>query len=67
MLYTANDDSDLRDWLWWAEDGGEAPLFVKTVAEAASIADLSNYALLRPVLLELMRQHPQPASSLFTD
>ena len=31
----------------------EIPCFVQTVAEAASIAELPHYALLRPVLLEL--------------
>jgi len=34
------------------------PTFVKTVAEAAFIADLLDYALLRPVLLQLKRQTP---------
>lgn len=58
MLFSANDDPELREWLRWAEESGQAPIFVKTLAEAASIADLPNYALLRPVLLELKRRVP---------
>ena len=57
MLYSANTDPDLRDWLRWASESGEAPSFVRAIAEAAFIADLANYALLRPVLLELKRRN----------
>jgi len=32
------------------------PTFVKTVADAAFIADMADYSLLRPVLLELKRR-----------
>jgi hypothetical protein len=67
MTQAATSDPCLRDWLNWVVESDEAPMFVKTVAEAASIADLSNYALLRPVLLQLKRQHPQPTGSLFSD
>ena len=34
-------------------------MFVKTVAKAAFLADLPNYALLLQVLLELKRQWPR--------
>jgi hypothetical protein len=47
---------DLCDWLRWADESGEVPCFVQTVADAASIADLPHYSLLRPVLLELKRE-----------
>jgi hypothetical protein len=33
-------------------------MFVRTVAEAAFLADSPNYALLRQVLLKLKRQRP---------
>lgn len=67
MHYSANDDRDL-DWLRWAAaEVGEVPMFVKRIAEAATIADLPNYALLRPVLLILKRQYPQPSGSLLSD
>jgi hypothetical protein len=59
MLYSAKTDPELRDWLRWASESGEVPVFVKTVADATFLADLSNYALLRPVLLELKRQWPR--------
>ncbi|MGA2631226.1 MAG: hypothetical protein ABSG54_13570 [Terriglobia bacterium] len=55
-----HDDTELRQWLHWAEDGGKAPMFVRTVATAARMACMPDYALLRPVLLELKRQHPEP-------
>jgi hypothetical protein len=60
MPYSANSDPKLTDWLRWATESGDVPVFVKTVAEAASIADLRQYALLRPVLLELNRRYPFP-------
>jgi hypothetical protein len=58
VLYSANTDPELADWLRWAFESGEAPGFIRAIAEAALIADLRNYALLRPVLLELRRQSP---------
>lgn len=67
MLYTAKNDADLRDWILWAGESNEVPMFVKTIAEAAFIADLSHYDLLRPVLLKLKKRYPQPTGSLFTD
>ena len=56
MTFSATTDPELRDWIRWASDSGEVPIFVRTIADAASIADLRNYALLRPVLLELKRK-----------
>jgi len=50
----------MRDWLRWASEGGNMAMFVRTVAEAALIACSPDYVLLRPVLLELKRQHPEP-------
>jgi hypothetical protein len=58
-LFNAKTDPELAAWLSWASESGEVPIFVRTIAEAASIADLANYALLRPVLLELKRQRPR--------
>ncbi len=60
MMLSANTDPELRDWLRWAAEGGNTPMFVRTVAEAALMACTPDYVLLRPVLLELKRQHPQP-------
>ena len=45
--------------LLWASESGEIPNFVRAIAEVASIADLPNYALLRPVLLELKKRRLQ--------
>ena len=58
MNVAANTDSELARWLRWASEMQEAPIFVRTIAEAAFLADLPNYVLLRPVLLELMRLMP---------
>jgi hypothetical protein len=43
--------------LRWAETNG--PSFVRTLAEAAFLADLRYYDLLRPVLLKLKEEYPQ--------
>jgi hypothetical protein len=55
----ANIDLELRAWIRWASEGGNAPAFVRTVAEAALIACSPDYALLRPVLVEVKQRHPE--------
>ncbi len=57
---SANTDLEMRAWLRWAAEGGNTPMFVRTVATAARMACMPDYALPRPVLLELKRQHPEP-------
>ena len=52
-------DEELHDWLRWAVESGSS--FLRTTAEAALIADLQHYNLLRPVLLELKKEWPKPA------
>lgn len=61
MIYTPYTDPELRDWLRWASESHEVPMFVQTIADAAFHAHLRNYELLRPVLLELKRQYRAPA------
>lgn len=58
MIFPAT-DVELHDWLRWAEENVSS--FLRTMAEAALIADLPHYNLLRPVLLELKKGRPQPA------
>ena len=58
-MISAATDVVSHDWLRWAEENGSG--FLKTTAEAALIADLKHYNLLRPVLLELKREWPKPA------
>jgi hypothetical protein len=60
-MISANTDPELRQWLRWAFECGKVPMFVRTVAEAALLACSPDYALLRPVLLELKRRHPEGA------
>lgn len=45
------EDTELYDWLRWVEQNG--PSFLQAVAEAAFMADLKHYCLLRPLLLKL--------------
>jgi hypothetical protein len=49
-------DPELHNWLRWASERGNTPMFVRTVVEAASMACLPEYALLRPMLAELKRR-----------
>jgi len=57
MMLSANTDPELREWLRWAFESGKAPVFVRTVAEAALLACAPDYELLRPVLVELKRRY----------
>ena len=52
-------DPEIWGWLCWASTGGHVPFFVRTLVEAAACACASDYALLRPVLLELKRRYPE--------
>jgi hypothetical protein len=47
-------DVELHEWLHWAEENGSS--FLQRIEEAASIADAKHYNLIRPVLLELMKE-----------
>ena len=58
-MLSANTDPALRGWLRWADEHGTS--FLQRIAEAALVADLKSYNLLRPILLELMKQWPNPA------
>jgi hypothetical protein len=55
-----HNDTELHRWLRWVFESRKPPCFVCTVAEAALGACMPDYLLLRPVLLELKRQHPEP-------
>jgi hypothetical protein len=58
-MYSANTDPELSEWLHWASESGKVPVFVRMVAEVALLACSPDYALLRPVLVELKRRHPR--------
>jgi hypothetical protein len=49
---------EFHDWLRWASERGNTPTFVCKVAEAALIACIPDYLLLRPVLIELKQRYP---------
>jgi hypothetical protein len=57
-------DIELRDWLRWASENGNAPAFVRLVTGAALLACTPDYILLRPVLVELKRRYPQDEPSV---
>ena len=59
MMDSANADPELSQWLRWASEQGHTPMFVRTLAEATLMACMPDYALLRPVLLELKRRYPE--------
>ena len=57
-MHSSHTSTQLSQWLRWASEQGNTPSFVRTVAEAARMACMPDYALQRPVLLELKRRHP---------
>ena len=54
-------DSELYDWLRFADEHGTN--FLQRIAEAALVADLKNYNLLRPVLLKLKEDESRSATT----
>jgi hypothetical protein len=59
LMDSTHTDSELSQWLRWASEPGHTPAFDRTVAEAARMACMPDYVLLRPVLLELKRRYPE--------
>lgn len=55
-MLSVYEDAELYDWLRWADQHGGS--FLRAIAEAAFLADLKHYNMLRPVLLELRMQWP---------
>jgi hypothetical protein len=58
MMDSANTAPELSHWLRWASESANTPMFARLIAGAALIACTPDYLLLRPVLIELGRQHP---------
>ncbi len=55
-------DPELRDWLRWASEGGKVPSFVCTVTQAALVACIPDYELLRLVPVEMKRLNTPPSA-----
>ena len=53
-MWSVYDDAELYDWL--RGDAQHSSNFLQRIAEAALVADLKSYNLLRPVLLELKKE-----------
>lgn len=51
---SAYTDPELHEWLVWAEEHGSN--FMRALAEAAMVADIKHFNLLRPVLLKLKKE-----------
>ena len=55
---SAYTDNELREWLVWLSSANVSS-FLRAISEAASLADLKDYALLRPTLVELKQKYPE--------
>lgn len=64
MLHTADTDPELHNWL--SDKSGSSGDFLHTLVHAAMTATPTEYSLLRPVLVSLRAQHPEPMSSVVT-
>jgi hypothetical protein len=56
-MCSAYDDVELLAWLRWAEKHGTN--FLRKLAEAAMIADVPHYRLLRSALIAMKKEFPQ--------
>ena len=56
-IVSVREDIELLPWLRWSEKNGSS--VVRAVVEAAILADIPHYLLLRPVLLKLKEMHPE--------
>lgn len=64
MLYTADDDSELRDWLNH-NDESRSP-FVRKLIEAAKLGNSNEYTSLQPLLRRFRSCSPEPGSPIRT-
>lgn len=64
MLYTAVTDPELRNWVEFQSKNGTD--FLRSIANAAKIADVAEYYLLRPALVMFRSQFPEPNSTVRT-
>jgi hypothetical protein len=53
---TIHDDSNIH--YWCVEAAGRGGDFVKSIAHAALRADVGNYEILRPALLQFLTKYP---------
>lgn len=57
ILIAQNDDPELLEWLANADRFGGG--FVRSIAQAALVADHENYPLIRPLLIVMRKKYPQ--------
>jgi hypothetical protein len=64
MLYSADTDPELREWIeFQAKNGND---FLRSIATAAQMASVEEYTLLRPALVRCRYQYPEPNSTVRT-
>ena len=61
-LHSAYTDNELRDWLVWSSSANVSS-FLRAISEAAMVADLKSYNLLRPALLRLKEDESRSSTS----
>jgi hypothetical protein len=55
FLIAQNDDPELLEWLAAADEYGGG--FVRAIARAGLVADLENYPLIRPLLIQMRAKY----------
>lgn len=55
-------DTELHDWIRYQAENGNS--FMRTLSEAAMLADIPSYLLLRPVLLQFRQLYPLDSKSM---
>lgn len=64
MLYTAVTDPELQDWVEFQSKHGNE--FLRSIATSAKLATEGEFSVLRPALVMLRCQYPEPNSTLMT-
>jgi hypothetical protein len=64
-MHSASTDKELHAWLVWADENGDS--FLQLITQAATVADIRHYLLLRPVSIELKRMYPENSWVLPSD
>jgi hypothetical protein len=64
MLYSADNDPELLDWVNFQSENGNG--FIRSIAALAKTASLAEYQPLRQALIMLRAQHPEPSSTMRT-
>jgi hypothetical protein len=64
MLYSADTDPELREWIEFQSKNGND--FLRSIATTAKMASVEEYFPLRPALVRFRSQYPEPNSTVRT-